>query len=159
MKRFWDKVDVKGPDDCWEWQGALTTHWRNGRIMVDKKRYLAHRFSWILHNGDIPEGLLVCHHCDNPPCVNPKHLFLGTTTDNMRDMSLKGRSSGQKKTHCPQGHEYTPENTYMRKGGKRLCLACKRKQDVANQMKCYYQNHEQSKQKLRERYNRRKANI
>ena len=92
IDRFWSKTNKQGPDDCWEWFG-----WRRGTKMeyggmrVGDKFYLAHRLSWEIHNGPIPEDMLVCHTCDNPPCVNPAHLFLGTTLDNVRDKMEKGR--------------------------------------------------------------------
>lgn len=60
----------------------------------DKKVHLTHRLSWVYHNGEIPDGLCVLHHCDNPRCVNPKHLFLGTRADNNKDMLNKGRARG-----------------------------------------------------------------
>lgn len=94
-ERFWPKVKVSGPDDCWEWQANLIKG-GYGRISRGPKgEYLAHRVSWILRNGDIPDGLLVLHSCDNPKCVNPKHLFLGTHQDNFDDMVSKGRWPGQ----------------------------------------------------------------
>jgi transposase-like protein len=93
IERFWARV-VKG-DGCWEWGGA-----RNragyGKIMVQRAVIPAHRFSWQLTNGPIPEGLYVLHTCDNPPCVNPAHLFVGTHSDNMADMVAKGRDRGNR---------------------------------------------------------------
>lgn len=90
LERFWEKVDKRGPDDCWEWQGNVLRG-GYGKIEVDKKTQTTHRFSYGLHHGPIPNGMCVCHSCDNPPCVNPDHLFLGTHQDNMTDKMKKGR--------------------------------------------------------------------
>lgn len=91
--RFWAKVDVRGPDECWEWQ-ASTTSSGYGQIMVNarpRRITRAHRLSWTIANGPIPSGMVVCHRCDNPPCVNPAHLFVATQQDNIADMVRKGR--------------------------------------------------------------------
>lgn len=87
--RFWALVDRDG-DGCWEWCGALDGH-GYGRTWRDGGRFLAHRRAWECVNGPIPEGMFVCHKCDNPPCCNPDHLFVGTALDNMRDAIRKGR--------------------------------------------------------------------
>lgn len=94
-KRFWKKVDKRGPNDCWEWQ-ASTYSSGYGRIAIGGRgggMALAHRFSWELHNGAIADGLYVLHICDHTKCCNPAHLFLGTHDDNMTDMVNKGRQA------------------------------------------------------------------
>lgn len=124
-ERFWSKVDKTG--ECWVWTANKKAD-GYGMIRVAGRTVAAHRLSWELHFGPIPPDLHVCHTCDNPPCVNPDHLFVGTREDNMRDAAAKGRNVQQKKTHCPHGHEYTPENTYIvrRATGSthRVCAAC-----------------------------------
>lgn len=89
---FWSRVDVRGPKDCWEWRGhrAKTGY---GVLQLQGHKYLAHRIAWTRVNGDIPAGMLVCHKCDNPPCCNPAHLFLGTYVDNAQDRNAKGRQA------------------------------------------------------------------
>ena len=122
MNRFWSKVDIKGPDDCWEWQAGKHRQ-GYGVFKFDGKPQLAHRISWLLANTEIPEGMVVMHTCDNTPCVNPNHLCLGTQKDNVQDMKAKKRGNNQKKTHCPQEHEYSVSNTRYNKN-KRYCRIC-----------------------------------
>lgn len=87
-ERFWGMADTSGgPDACWHWKGFVHP---NGYGQLPPT--LAHRASWEIHNGPIPEGLQILHKCDNRKCVNPKHLFLGTQLDNMHDMINKGRA-------------------------------------------------------------------
>lgn len=89
-RRFLNFVTAGGPDACWEWQGD--TNWKGyGRLSVKARNVGAHRVSYQLHHGDIPEDLLVRHTCDNPPCVNPAHLVLGTYQQNSQDAKERDR--------------------------------------------------------------------
>lgn len=94
-QRFWSYVDKNDPSGCWIWKNKLD---KNGygsfqvKINNEWERWRAHRFSWYLVNGQIPNNLLVCHSCDCPSCINPSHLFLGTPKDNSEDMVRKGRA-------------------------------------------------------------------
>lgn len=91
VERFWKFVD-KTPT-CWLWCGSRHKRLPYGKFTVNGKTVLAHRFSWELHNGPIPSGLMPLHKCDNPPCIRPDHLFLGNHKDNSQDMVKKGRES------------------------------------------------------------------
>ena len=83
---------VKKGDSCWEWSG-IPRRGGYGQIMVQRQRWFSHRLSWTIANGKIPDEIFVLHKCDNPICVNPDHLFLGTAEDNAQDSVAKGRSS------------------------------------------------------------------
>lgn len=89
---FWKRVDKSPhPKGCWLWTGSKNRQ-GYGETMFRKRHLRANRVAYELANGPIPEGLMVLHSCDNPPCVNPDHLFLGTGTDNMQDCIRKGRT-------------------------------------------------------------------
>jgi hypothetical protein len=127
--RLWEKVQKEPNGGCWLWTGG-TTNGGYGVIGVGRGRlHRAHRISWEIANGPIPDGLKVLHRCDNPPCVNPAHLFLGTQVDNMRDCAAKGRHKLKAQTHCKRGHEFTAENTYAVGDRWRGCLTCRKAYD------------------------------
>lgn len=138
-ERFWRRVSKT--DTCWEWlghknaygYGVINAGGRNG------KAWFAHRYSWMIHNGEIPKsaayhGTVIRHSCDNRSCVNPEHLLLGSQKDNVADMDSRGRRVSNPrrgsahhnggKTHCKHGHEFTPENTRVNSRGQRTCRAC-----------------------------------
>lgn len=106
VHRFWSYVE-KGPN-CWEWKGSKFTN-RYGQFRVYTKKVKAHRFSWIINGGFIPEGYCILHKCDNPPCVRPDHLFLGTNSDNTHDAIRKGRAALGKnlKHYCGENHPHS----------------------------------------------------
>ena len=92
-ERFWEKVDVGEPNECWNWKAVV--NWNGyGSFGLNGKMVRAHRFSWWLHNGEIPKNMYVLHICiANRKCVNPRHLYLGTQQDNMNDRDRQGRQS------------------------------------------------------------------
>jgi len=109
---FWAYVKPGSPDECWEWQGCRQPS-GYGIVSFDTKQTLAHRVSYLLHYGVEPGDHFVCHTCDNPPCVNPAHLFIGTHTDNVRDMVAKDRHIYGERSRCdlhPPGAYSSPSN-------------------------------------------------
>jgi hypothetical protein len=99
--RFWSLVDRRGDDECWEWAGSRTRA-RYGILRENPRtEWKAHRLSWALHNGPVPDGALICHHCDNPPCVNPSHLYAGNAKSNAQDRASRGRGGEKRGESAP----------------------------------------------------------
>ena len=100
-ERFWEKVDVRGPNECWEWKGAKNRDGGYGFIKTGGGSLkLAHRMSYLMSKGNIPDGLCILHSCDNPSCVNPSHLRSGTYKENHMDSVIRGQriyTKGEKK--------------------------------------------------------------
>ena len=121
-ERFLERVLLD--DGCWLWTGG-TDKDGYGKIRprageIDR----THRVAYELFRGPIPPGGLVLHTCDNPPCVNPGHLYIGTHADNGRDIRERKRTRKAQQTHCIHGHEFTVANTIVRRNGCRTCRTC-----------------------------------
>lgn len=134
LQRFWSKVAKA--DTCWLWT-AGTNNMGYGMFWnpAEKRMELAHRYSYELHHGPIAQGMVICHRCDTPPCVNPEHLFVGTQAENLADMWAKGRRhdgpTRPTQKHCPLGHEL--DGTTTRNGRvEHYCRECTRRQNRAS---------------------------
>jgi hypothetical protein len=146
---FWARVDIRGEDECWPWLGFTDTRVRCGRRYPYGFAYYwgktrrAHRVAWVLAYGAIPpprsgrHQVCVLHRCDNPSCMNPQHLFLGTLRDNNLDRDAKGHGNTRPATtasavrnlaltHCLRGHRLSASNITVRKNGHRDCKTCKK---------------------------------
>lgn len=113
---------------CWIWMGT-TTQKGYGRLMINYKTIRAHRLAYEVFKGPIPENILVCHQCDIPTCINPNHLFLGTSNDNIQDIIIKRRWFNSNKIHCKRGHNIMDENNIYRRPNNpiwRFCKQCRR---------------------------------
>ena len=124
LKKFWAKVKIgESLNDCWEWTGARHYKLGYGVFLIRGRNYptaYAHRIAYTLAKGKIPDGLVVDHLCRNTSCVNPRHLQAVTKQVNFQ------RSAIGSTFYCPQGHKFTPENTYRTKKNCRQCRQCHR---------------------------------
>ena len=117
------KSRMVNTNDCIIYEGSFDKD-GYGKTVHEGRDVRAHRLSWEHEFGPIPDGLWVLHHCDNPPCINTDHLFLGTALDNARDCTSKNRNIQKNKTHCYKGHEFNEKNTRFTKTGHRHCRPC-----------------------------------
>jgi hypothetical protein len=132
LDRYWSKVDRRGPEECWPWC-AFRRDTGYGLIKVRGVFMAAHRFGWMVANErEWPAGMLGCHSCDNPICVNPSHVWPGTDLDNFHDAKAKGRWGGPAaenavKVRCKHGHDLAGVNLIISKEGWRRCRTCARR--------------------------------
>lgn len=152
--RFWEKVNKNGPvpahrpelGPCWLFTGTAIGRegFRYGRFWTGETMEAAHRVSYEMEYGPLPEGMHACHHCDTPRCIRPSHLFAGTRSDNQRDSSRKGRLGFQRypersplnqrtaaeaaKTHCKHGHSLA--DAYINHRGNRQCRTCTKEREA-----------------------------
>ncbi len=135
--RFEDKFIPEPNSGCWLWTAGVNQR-GYGKMKIKGRVVYAHRVAWSLMVGKIPRNRFICHHCDTPACVNPRHLFIGTSYDNMRDMVKKGRHRGSsvRRSVCNSGaHRLEGDNILVLTDGKRRCNACYRARIKIRNMK------------------------
>lgn len=131
LDRLFARIAVS--DGCWQWTGKIDNRSDQGYGMLGllRRKYRTHRVLWeITHGRELRPDEALCHSCDNPPCCNPAHLWVGDVAANNRDMSRKGRNGKTRRTHCPKGHPYDGENLVILPGGWRGCKACRNASSV-----------------------------
>lgn len=125
--RFWSKVDIRTPDECWLWCERLDPETGYAPFRLPDRWALAHRLALTFALGrPIADGLQANHTCDVKACMNPSHLYEGTQKQNVADQIRRGRHPEKNRTHCARGHEYAGENLYITPQGKRHCRTCGR---------------------------------
>lgn len=133
--RFWAKVQKGDEDECWPWTGSSNAQGR-GAISVGGRVRVAPQVSWeISHGAPFPTGKVACHSCDNPSCVNPKHIWAGTQRENLIDCRDKGRIKQKPQQFCVNGHDKSGANGYAISGRGVACRICKAASDVRRQQR------------------------
>lgn len=126
-ERFWSNAEIRRENECWPWKGTCIAKDGRGTFRLNGRNYSAPSVSLRLFAGPPPAGKpFACHTCDNPNCVNPGHLWWGSTQDNAIDASNKGRFPNQQKDACPYGHPFSGDNLRVDKRGYRICRTCQR---------------------------------
>lgn len=136
-ERFWAKVQRRGYAECWPWSAGRDRD-GYGIFWNGRRGVRAHRYAYECEVGPIPEGLVIDHLCDNPPCCNPRHMSPTTNRANI----LRGTSpsaNNARKSVCAHGHDLTPQNTYYPPGGGRHCRECHRERNRAHMRKRRWQ--------------------
>lgn len=117
-----ERLSRRQKNGCLSWAGSVQKS-GYGEILVGGKKRRVHRVAYEAVFGPIPDGMVICHICDNPLCINPRHLVAATQRENIRDASVKGRMKREVKTHCVAGHKFDSDNTYIYRG-RRECKQC-----------------------------------